>query len=362
MTAGRVVTDAELDALVAADRREGRSIALANGCFDLLHVGHTRYVAGADAEADRLIVAVNDDESVRGLKGPGRPILPAGARAELVAALRGVDYVVVFSGPTVSTLLERLKPDVHCKGTDYTVETVPERDVVRAYGGRIAIVGDPKDHSTKALLTKLEHAAAPAAAAPAVAAPAPAVVTAPAAAAVTAPTSAPVPPWLKFLQRRRVAIGFLLAIGVYWLARPTPWSIFAGLLVALPGELLRVWAAGHITKGREVTSSGPYSFVRHPLYLGSTIVGLGFALATWSIVPALVVVVYLAVTIPAAMRAEEAELVTQFGREYEAYRAGRAPVVERAFTFERVAVNRELRTVLGFGVGLGLLALRMLVR
>jgi rfaE bifunctional protein nucleotidyltransferase chain/domain len=343
MTLARVVTDAELDALVAADRRAGRTVALANGCFDLLHVGHARYVAGAGAEADRLIVAVNDDESVRGLKGPGRPILPAGARAELVAALRGVDYVVVFAGPTVSPLLERLKPDVHCKGTDYTIETVPEREVVRAYGGRIAIVGDPKDHSTNALLAKLRDEA-----------------KTPRAPSTT--TLGAVPPWLKFLQRRRVAIGFLLALIVYWLARPTSWSILAGLLVALPGEVLRVWAAGHITKGREVTRSGPYSFVRHPLYLGSTIMGVGFALATWSIVPALVILAYLAVTIPAAMRAEEAELVAQFGQVYETYRAGRAPGVERAFSFERVGANREWRTVLGFATALALLAVRMLLR
>jgi rfaE bifunctional protein nucleotidyltransferase chain/domain len=122
-------------------------------------VGHVRYVRGAAREADRLIVAVNDDESVRELKGPGRPFLPAAARAELVAALRGVDYVVVFPDRTVDRLLGLLKPDVHCKGTDYTVDTVPEREVVRAYGGRIAIVGDPKDHSTRDLVARLREAA-----------------------------------------------------------------------------------------------------------------------------------------------------------------------------------------------------------
>lgn len=149
-----------LDALaarVAHDRTAGHSIAFANGCFDLLHVGHVRYLAAAAHEADRLIVAINDDESVRRLKGEGRPILTAADRAELIAALRGVDYVVIFSEPTVSPLLERLRPDVHCKGTDYTADTVPERDVVRAYGGRIAIVGDPKDHSTRELLARLEQ-------------------------------------------------------------------------------------------------------------------------------------------------------------------------------------------------------------
>ena len=150
-----VVALHELDALVAADRAAGRTIAFANGVFDLLHVGHVRYLEAARSEADRLIVAVNGDASVRRLKGPGRPVLDERARAEIVAALRGVDYVVVFDDDTVGPLLERLRPDVHCKGTDYTVETVPERDVVRAYGGRTAICGDPKDHSTRALLKRL---------------------------------------------------------------------------------------------------------------------------------------------------------------------------------------------------------------
>ncbi len=150
-----IVTEPELLSLVAADRAAGRTIALANGCFDVLHVGHVRYLQGAAAEGDRLVVAINDDESVRVLKGEGRPIMLAPDRAEVVAALRGVDYVLVFSGRTVAELLSRLRPDVHCKGTDYTVETVPERDTVRGYGGRIAIVGDAKDHSTRDLLSRL---------------------------------------------------------------------------------------------------------------------------------------------------------------------------------------------------------------
>jgi rfaE bifunctional protein nucleotidyltransferase chain/domain len=151
---GQVLTDDQLVAQVADDRRHGRSIAFANGCFDVLHVGHSRYLAGAKAEGDRLIVAINDDESVRQLKGPDRPILPAATRAELVAALRAVDYVVVFPELNVERLLRVLRPDVHCKGTDYTTASVPERAVVKEYGGRIAIVGDPKDHSTKALLAR----------------------------------------------------------------------------------------------------------------------------------------------------------------------------------------------------------------
>jgi len=152
---GVVVSDEELVALVATDRADGRSISFANGCFDLIHAGHVRYLEGAAREGDRLIVAINDDASVRALKGGGRPILPGVARAELVAALRAVDYVVLFPEPTVERLLRQLKPDVHCKGTDYTVDTVPEREVVRSYGGRIAIVGDPKDHSTGELLSRL---------------------------------------------------------------------------------------------------------------------------------------------------------------------------------------------------------------
>ena len=152
---GLILTEAELAEAVAGDRATGRSLAFAHGCFDLLHVGHVRYLQGAAAEADRLIVAVNTDASVRGLKGPDRPVQPEQDRAELVAALRGVSYVVLFSDPNVERLLLLLKPDVHCKGTDYTVDTVPERGVVRSYGGRTAIVGDPKNHDTRALIAKI---------------------------------------------------------------------------------------------------------------------------------------------------------------------------------------------------------------
>ena len=150
----KVLTRERLAEAVERDRAVGRTIAFANGCFDLLHAGHVRYLQAAAAEADRLIVAVNDDVAA-GAKGPGRPILTADVRAELVASLRGVDYVTVFSEPTVTELLLLLRPDVHCKGTDYTVDTVPERDTVRSYGGRIAIVGDPKDHSTRDLLQRI---------------------------------------------------------------------------------------------------------------------------------------------------------------------------------------------------------------
>jgi rfaE bifunctional protein nucleotidyltransferase chain/domain len=155
---GDVVSRADLVSRVTAERAAGRTIAFANGVFDLLHVGHVRYLEGAAQEADVLVVAINDDASVRALKGDGRPVLAAEARAELVAALRCVDYVTIFDELNVGPLLEALRPDVHCKGTDYTVENVPERAIVKAYGGRTAIVGDPKNHSTRDLLARVTGA------------------------------------------------------------------------------------------------------------------------------------------------------------------------------------------------------------
>jgi D-glycero-beta-D-manno-heptose 1-phosphate adenylyltransferase len=152
---GRVLAVERLVEEIGRERAAGRTVALANGCFDVLHVGHVRYLQGAAAEADRLIVAINDDRSVAELKGPGRPILPASDRAELVAALRGVDYVVTFGERTVERLLRTIKPDVHCKGTDYTIDSVPERAVVLEYGGRTAIVGDPKQHATRELIARI---------------------------------------------------------------------------------------------------------------------------------------------------------------------------------------------------------------
>ena len=133
-------------------KRNGKRVVLANGCFDMLHVGHVRYLSGAKREGDVLVVAVNADSSAGRLKGPGRPILDERARAQLVASLRDVDYVVIFSEPNVEAFLEELRPDVHAKGTDYTAESVPEREVSNRLGIRVAIVGDPKDHSTRAFL------------------------------------------------------------------------------------------------------------------------------------------------------------------------------------------------------------------
>jgi len=140
---------------VMTEREKGRHIVLANGCFDVLHVGHIRYLSGARKLGDILVVGVNSDQQVEIQKGVGRPVLPAIERAELLAALESVDYVTIFDEPTVEELLLALKPDVHAKGTDYTVDTVPEREVVRSYGGRVAIVGDPKDHSTTEILSRM---------------------------------------------------------------------------------------------------------------------------------------------------------------------------------------------------------------
>jgi rfaE bifunctional protein nucleotidyltransferase chain/domain len=155
--ASKVGSRDEVRARVREARGRGLSVALANGCFDLLHVGHVRYLQGARAQADVLVVGVNADASVRRLKGEGRPLMGAPDRALLVAALRAVDLVVVFEEDDVRALLLDLRPDVHCKGTDYTEDTVPEREVVRSYGGRVAIVGDPKDHDSTALLRRIRE-------------------------------------------------------------------------------------------------------------------------------------------------------------------------------------------------------------
>ena len=154
----KIVTRDHLRELLAEHRRRGQKIVLANGCFDTLHVGHTRYLEGARREGAILVVAVNSDSSVCSLKGPGRPILSETARAALVGALRAVDYVVLFNEPNVESLLQDLRPDVHAKGTDYTTETVPERATSARLGIRVAIVGDTKDHSTREFLDSVRKA------------------------------------------------------------------------------------------------------------------------------------------------------------------------------------------------------------
>ena len=152
----RILDRESLVARITTAKLEGARIVLANGCFDILHAGHVRYLEGARALGDLLVVGINSDAQVARLKGAGRPILPERERAELVASLQAVDLVTIFSEPTVTELLLALKPDVHAKGTDYTEETVPERDVVRSYGGRVAIVGDPKNHSTSEMIDRLK--------------------------------------------------------------------------------------------------------------------------------------------------------------------------------------------------------------
>jgi len=150
--ASRILERNRVIARVAIARRNGARVVFANGCFDILHVGHVRYLEAARTLGDLLIVGVNGDAQVRALKGEGRPFVPERERAEVIASLRAVDYVTVFHEPTVTELLLALRPDIHAKGTDYTEETVPEREAVRSYGGRVAIVGDPKDHSSTEML------------------------------------------------------------------------------------------------------------------------------------------------------------------------------------------------------------------
>ena len=152
MSAQKILSREGLKQRVAAWRQAGESITLANGCFDLLHVGHVRYLHAARKLGGRLIVAINSDDSVRALKGEGRPLMPAAERAEILSALADVDAVVIFPEPDVRALIREVRPDVHAKGTDYTADTVPERDVVAQCGGRVEIVGDAKDHSATEII------------------------------------------------------------------------------------------------------------------------------------------------------------------------------------------------------------------
>jgi rfaE bifunctional protein nucleotidyltransferase chain/domain len=153
--ARKILTRTQARKLAEKLRQEGKTLVLANGAFDLLHVGHARYLLAAKKLGDVLLVAVNSDSSVRELKGPGRPVVPEGERAELLAHLAAVDYVVIFPERTVAALLRELRPQVHAKGTDYTPETVPEREVVREWGGRTVICGDPKEHASSDLIARI---------------------------------------------------------------------------------------------------------------------------------------------------------------------------------------------------------------
>jgi rfaE bifunctional protein nucleotidyltransferase chain/domain len=150
-----VLDRASLIDAVAERRKDGSQIILANGCFDLLHVGHVRYLAGAKELGGTLVVAVNSDAQASRLKGEGRPFIPQDERAEIISAIRVVDLVTIFDEPTVEELIQAIRPDFHAKGTDYSTDTVPEKDIVREYGGTVAIVGDPKDHSSTDLIRRV---------------------------------------------------------------------------------------------------------------------------------------------------------------------------------------------------------------
>jgi D-glycero-beta-D-manno-heptose 1-phosphate adenylyltransferase len=156
-SASRILDRNRLIARVAIARKNGARVVLANGCFDILHVGHVRYLEGARALGDLLVVGINSDEQARILKGVGRPYVPERERAETIASLRAVDFVTIFTEPNVEALIRAIRPDIHAKGTDYTEETVPERDVVRSLGGRVMIVGDPKDHSSTEMAERVNR-------------------------------------------------------------------------------------------------------------------------------------------------------------------------------------------------------------
>jgi D-glycero-beta-D-manno-heptose 1-phosphate adenylyltransferase len=153
----KILDEASLVEALEAERKAGKSIVFANGCFDVLHVGHIRYLQDAARVADVLVVGVNGDDSVRILKGEGRPVMPEDERAEIISSINGVTYVTIFDEKSPANLLQTLKPDFQCKGTDYTADSVPEAEIVRAYGGKVVIVGDPKDHSTTELLSKMRR-------------------------------------------------------------------------------------------------------------------------------------------------------------------------------------------------------------
>lgn len=154
----KLKTLSRLGKIVASERAAGKVVVLANGCFDIFHVGHIRYLREAKARGDLLIVALNSDKSVKKLKGMGRPILPQAERAEILAAFSFVDYITIFDEPTVEKILRQLKPDIHAKGSDYTEESVPERETVREYGGRVAIVGGPKVRNTSDIIQRIARA------------------------------------------------------------------------------------------------------------------------------------------------------------------------------------------------------------
>ncbi|MBI2891565.1 MAG: adenylyltransferase/cytidyltransferase family protein [Nitrospirae bacterium] len=287
---GKIVTVEKLGSLRERAAGEGKSIVLANGIFDLLHVGHVRYLEAAKREGDFLVVAVNDDQAARTLKGPGRPLTPLAERMEILAGLGCVDRVVPVAATDMNELLRRLRPAVHAKGTDYTPESVPERDIATEVGARVAIVGDPKDHSTRNL------------------------VRAVAAASGSAP--GPSRGW----SRWRLAAGHVFLVAAALTVDRLGRAALMGAVVAGSGLALRAWAAGYIEKTVRVVSAGPYRFLAHPLYVGNFLIGLGFAIANGRLwVLGLYLLLYL-ILYGATIRDEEARMAGLHGAAWTAYR------------------------------------------
>ncbi len=339
-------------------RGAGQQIVLANGCFDLLHVGHVRYLRGAKTLGGKLIVAMNSDASVRQIKGDGRPFMPEQERAEIVAALADVDAVVIFDEPDVRALIREVRPDVQAKGTDYTRENVPERDEVFAYGGRVEIVGDPKDHSTTEMLAQLRNRRTQL------------TVNAPPTLNLKneAQTAEQVWTWNRIARRIRVPLGFLFAAFYIWRATPTWVSIAAGAVVAILGIAIRALASGHVQKDRVLTQTGPYAYVRNPLYLGSIVIGVGFAIAARDVwVVAVLIIFFVAVYVP-VIRGEENFLRGRFP-EYSDYTRQVPSLVPRTlwfrgvtsgFTRELYLRHREYNSLLGAAAMLAVLIAKIL--
>ncbi|MBI2059000.1 MAG: adenylyltransferase/cytidyltransferase family protein [Nitrospirae bacterium] len=355
MTSEKILRIEDLGGVGEQTRQEGKTVVLANGVFDLIHVGHVRYLEGAKREGDLLVVAINDDPSVRAMKGEGRPAQPLAERMEVIAALACVDHVVPFSGANVEGVLRRLRPQVHAKGTDYTAENVPERETDRAIGARVAIVGDPKDHSSSALLKTLGSGEEKMGAAPRTQAEACAY---PLASSALGKVAAPFTgaSFSSFLVRKRVAIGNVFLMLVAVTAKPEKVHLTAAVVLVLLGHAIRIWAGGYLRKRTALTTSGPYRWVRHPLYVGSFLLGLGLSIAsgrTW-VIPCFSVMFAMLYGLAAAE--EERQMASAFGQAYRHYRKAvygflplrRAPACHERFSMKRaLGENREYRSWLG---------------
>lgn len=326
MAPGRIVRVEDLPALHESAQRDGRSVVLANGVFDVLHVGHVRYLQAARREGDILVVAVNSDAVVRKLKGEGRPVFPIEERMEILAGLQCVDYVVPFGEERVDGILEALRPSVHAKGTDYTLGNVPERDVDVRLGARIAIVGDPKNHSTREILGGMT-------------------------------LRGPEQRWRSWLVRMRIVSGHAFLLLAALVSDPLAWTVAVGGAIVVLGHAVRFWAGGHIRKNQALATGGPYRWVRHPLYLGSFLIGIGFSLVAGRGWLVLLCVLLFGALYGETMRAEEEGLRKTFGVAFADYvkrRGGMWPLSlapapsESAFSSRRAILeNREHRAFLG---------------